>query len=270
MKNKEMHVVLFSGGAASAYVAKWVVDKYGKENCILLFTDTQWEDKDNHRFMEDVANYLNMDITRVADGRTPEDVFFEMRFLGNARMAKCSEELKVKQTLLFAEKLRSEGIEPILYFGIGYNEQHRADSLRDNYAHLPLEPIETRFPMVDSIGSELKAHYIIEHEWGIALPRMYELGFHHANCGGKCVRAGMHHFANLFMIWPESYAEFEDMEERFRIKYNLDVSMMKRNGGPFTLKEFREQTLELMSKEELKKYATEKDLETIPCFCSFS
>jgi hypothetical protein len=46
--------------------------------------------------------------------------------------------------------------------------------------------------------------------------------------------------------------------------------MMKRNGGPFTLKEFREETLELMSKEELKKYATEKDLETIPCFCSFS
>ena len=26
------HIIMFSGGASSAYVAKWVVDKYGKAN----------------------------------------------------------------------------------------------------------------------------------------------------------------------------------------------------------------------------------------------
>lgn len=268
MNNK--HIVMFSGGASSAYVAKWVVDTHGKDNVILFFTDTQWEDEDNYRFMEEVANYVGLEITRVVDGRTPEDVFFEQRFLGNARTAKCSEELKVKQTLLFVEELRKSGLEPIIYFGIGPAEAHRAESLTHHYTHLPLEPIEVRFPMIDSISSDLKAKYIIEHEWGIKLPRMYSLGFHHANCGGKCVRAGMHHFANLYLVWPDRYAEFEDMEERFRNKFNLDVSMMKRNSGPYTLKQLRVELLEKMSSNELKDYAKEKDIDTIPCFCSFS
>lgn len=268
MKNK--HLVMFSGGASSAFVAKWVVDKYGKDDVILFFTDTQWEDEDNYRFMEDVSNYIGVDITRVVDGRTPEDVFFEQRFLGNARTAKCSEELKVKQTLIYVDDLRMDGFEPIIYFGIGPQEKHRAESLTHHYTHLPLEPIEVRFPMIDSISSDLKAKYIIENEWGIKLPRMYYLGFHHANCGGKCVRAGMHHFANLYLVWPERFAEFEDMEERFRAKYNLDVAMMKKNSGPYTLKQFREEKLEKMSKPELEEYAKENDTDTIPCFCSFS
>jgi 3'-phosphoadenosine 5'-phosphosulfate sulfotransferase (PAPS reductase)/FAD synthetase len=91
------HLVMFSGGASSAYVAKWVVDKYGRDDVILFFTDTQWEDEDNYRFMEEAASYIGVEITRVVDGRTPEDVFFENRFLGNARHAQCSEELKLNK-----------------------------------------------------------------------------------------------------------------------------------------------------------------------------
>ncbi|MGI6359483.1 MAG: hypothetical protein ACOX02_00360 [Acholeplasmatales bacterium] len=113
---KEKHVVLYSGGASSSYVAKWVVDKYGKDNTILFHTDTLWEDEDNVRFMEECAAYLGMDITKRIDGRTPEDVFFEQRFLGNARFAKCSEELKVKQTLLFIDELREKGYEAYFIF----------------------------------------------------------------------------------------------------------------------------------------------------------
>lgn len=264
------HVIMFSGGASSAYVAKWIVDKFGKDEVVLFFTDTQWEDEDNYRFMEEVAAYIGIEITRRVDGRTPEDVFFEQRFLGNARTAKCSEELKVKQTLVYIEELRQSGYEPIIYFGIGPNEPHRAESLRHHYTHLPLDPVEVHFPMIESSNSDLKAKYIIEKEWSIKLPRMYDLGFHHANCGGRCVRAGMHHFANLYLVWPDRYAEFEDMEERFRAKFDLDVSMMKKDGGPFTLKQLREGTLEKMSLEELTLYAKEKDIDTIPCFCSFS
>ena len=267
---KDIHIVMFSGGASSAYIAKWVVDQFGIENSVLFFTDTQWEDEDNYRFMEDVAEYIGIEITRVADGRTPEDIFFEKRFLGNARMAKCSEVLKVRKTLDYVEELRMKGLEPILYFGIGPHEKHRADSLSKNYEHLPLEPIRTAFPMIDSISQEVKARYIVENEWKIKLPRMYELGFHHANCAGKCCRAGMHHFANLYLVWPHRYKEFEEMEERFRKEINDNVSMMKRNGKPYTLKEFRENELEKMEKKELEEYAKQKDTDSIPCFCSFS
>jgi hypothetical protein len=270
MEREIKHVIMFSGGASSSFVAKWVVDKYGKDNCILLFTDTLWEDSDNYRFLEECADYIGIDVTRLVDGRTPEEVFFEQKFLGNARFAKCSEELKVKQTLIYIEQLRLENKEPILYFGIGPHEIHRKDSLIHHYAHFPLEPVECRFPMIDSFSAEVKARYIIENEWKIKLPRMYDLGFHHANCKGRCVRGGLHHYANLYLEWPEVYAEQEEMEERFRSTFNLDVSIMKKDGKPYTLKYHRENILQKMTIEELKEYAKVRDVDLIPCFCSFS
>ncbi|MDD3052426.1 MAG: hypothetical protein PHR06_14970 [Candidatus Cloacimonetes bacterium] len=270
MEREIRHVAMFSGGASSAFVAKWIVDKYGSDNVILLFTDTLWEDADNYRFLEDTSEYIGVPITRLVDGRTPEEVFFEERFLGNARFAKCSEEIKVKQTLIFIEELRLKNYEPILYFGIGPHEKHRAESLSSHYEHFPLEPVECRFPMIDTFSKEVKARTIIENEWKIKLPRMYSFGFRHANCGGRCVRGGHHHYANLFLIWPEVYKAQEEMEERFRNQFQLDVSIMKKEGKPYTLKEHRINTLEKLSNEELVRYANQEDLDDIPCFCSFS
>jgi hypothetical protein len=99
---------------------------------------------------------------------------------------------------------------------------------------------------------------------------MYELGFLHANCGGRCVRGGLHHYANLYHKWPNVYLQQEKMEERFRSTYNLDVSIMKKDGKPYTLKEHRELILDKLSENELIEYASAHDIEEIPCFCSFS
>ncbi|MCT4795679.1 phosphoadenosine phosphosulfate reductase domain-containing protein [Exiguobacterium alkaliphilum] len=263
---KPVHVAMFSGGASSAYVAYHIVQKYGKENSILFFTDTLWEDMDNYRFMEEVADYIGLEITTSIDGRTPEEVFFDMRFLGNSRMAKCSEELKVRQTMIFLEELRDiHNLEPILHFGIGPHEQHRAINLQNFYEHNPIEPIETRFPMIEIFKEDMDAKTVIQNEWGIKLPRMYDLGFSHANCGGRCVRGGLGHYALLYKVWPDQYAEQEAMEERFREKFQKDVSILKRNGGPFTLREYRE----MMERDGVEAYLAEKD-DTVPCVCAFS
>lgn len=263
---KHVHVAMFSGGASSAYVAYHIVQKYGKENCVLFFTDTLWEDIDNYRFMEEVAEYIGMEITYRIDGRTPEEVFHDVRFLGNSRMAKCSEELKVRQTLIYLEELRDEhNLEPILYFGIGPHEQHRAINLQNFYEHNPIEPIATRFPMIETFTEDLDTKKIIRDEWKIALPRMYGFGFSHANCAGRCVRGGLGHYALLYKVWPEQYAEQEAMEERFRKKFDKDVSILKRNSKAFTLREYRE----MMERDGVETYLSEKD-DTIPCVCSYS
>ncbi|OZI12105.1 hypothetical protein CEW92_08460 [Bacillaceae bacterium SAS-127] len=257
---------MFSGGAASAYVAYYIVQKYGKDNCILFFTDTLWEDIDNYRFMEEVAEYIGVEITYRTDGRTPEEVFFDQRFLGNSRMAKCSEELKVRQTLIFLEELRDEqNLEPTLYFGIGPHEQHRAINLQNFYEHNPIEPIATRFPMIETFKEDLDTKKIIRDEWKISLPRMYGYGFSHANCAGRCVRGGLGHYALLYKVWPEQYLEQEAMEERFREKFQKDVAILKRKSQPFTLKTYRE----MMDAEGLESFLNEKD-DTIPCVCSYS
>ncbi|MGE7696704.1 phosphoadenosine phosphosulfate reductase family protein [Lysinibacillus sp. NPDC094177] len=263
---KPVHVAMYSGGASSAYVAYHIVQKYGKENCVLFFTDTLWEDIDNYRFMEEVAEYIGMEITYRTDGRTPEEVFHDVRFLGNSRMAKCSEELKVRQTLIYLEELRDEhNLEPILYFGIGPHESHRAINLQNFYEHNPIEPIATRFPMIETFTEDLDTKKIIRDEWKIALPRMYGLGFSHANCAGRCVRGGLGHYALLYKVWPDQYMEQEAMEERFREKFDKDVSILKRNSKAFTLREYRE----MMERDGIEKYLSEKD-DTIPCICSYS
>lgn len=265
-ERKPVHVAMFSGGASSAYVAYQMVQTHGKENCILFFTNTLWEDEDNYRFMDEVAEYIGIEVTERIDGRTPEEVFFETKFLGNSRLARCSEELKVKQTIVFLEELRDlENLEPILYFGIGPHESHRADNLKHFYEHFPLEPVETRFPMIETFREDTDAKYIIENEWGIKLPRMYELGFSHANCAGRCVRGGFQHYAQLYKIWPDQYALQEEMEEDFREHFERNVSILKKDGKPYTLKEYRER----MDEEGLEKFLKIQD-DTVPCVCSFS
>ncbi|WP_042200853.1 hypothetical protein [Paenibacillus camerounensis] len=288
-EKKVVHIAMFSGGAGSAFVANHMVQTYGKENCILFFTNTLWEDEDNYRFMEEVFNHIALEITERLDGRTPEEVFYDERFLGNARLAKCSEELKVRQTILFLEdELRNQkNLEPILYFGIGPHESHRADNLKEFYEHFPLDPIETRFPLIELFREDLDAKGIIRDEWGIQLPRMYNIveqlaeeendenaklalkygikGFSHANCAGRCVRGGFQHYALLYAIWPERYREQEEMEERFRASFKKDVSILKKNGGSYTIKEFRE----VMELEGFEKFLFKADAD-IPCVCSFS
>lgn len=280
MERKPVHVAMYSGGASSSYVAYNMVQRYGKENCILFFTNTLWEDEDNYRFMDEVAEYIGIEITERVDGRTPEEVFYDYRFLGNSRLAKCSEELKVYQTITFLEELRDEqNLEPILYFGIGPHEAHRAENLTEFYKHYPIEPIETRFPMIDTFTEDINVKEIIEKDWGIKLPRMYNIaeqlrpdlaakgitGFSHANCGGRCVRGGFQHYALLYSIWPDRYKEQEEMEERFRKHFDKNVSILKKDGGPYTLKEYRE----YLDREGVEKSLNIKE-DTVPCVCSYS
>jgi 3'-phosphoadenosine 5'-phosphosulfate sulfotransferase (PAPS reductase)/FAD synthetase len=90
------HIVFFSGGIGSFFTAKRVIEKEGKENVILLFTDTLIEDSDLYRFMDDVSSCFEIPITRLADGRTPWEVFKDVRYMGNSRIAQCSHLLKQK------------------------------------------------------------------------------------------------------------------------------------------------------------------------------
>ncbi|CAG9610633.1 hypothetical protein NEOCIP111885_04408 [Pseudoneobacillus rhizosphaerae] len=311
-ERKRVYIAMFSGGAGSAYVAYYMVQAFGKENCKLFFTNTLWEDVDNLRFMDEVSEYIGLEITEILDGRTPEEVFYDFKFLGNSRLAKCSEELKVRQTLVYLEELRdNENVEPILYFGIAPHEKHRRDDthlkrknniidenspdmnirkaagIRSFYEHFPLEPIETRFPLIETLREDINAKGIIQNEWGIQLPRMYTVavekaenendptarklveygikGFSHANCGGRCVRGGFQHYATLYAIWPDQYKEQEEMEERFRKHFDKNVSILKKNGGAYTLRQYRED----ITKEGIEKYLFKPD-DTIPCVCSFS
>ncbi len=118
------HIVSFSGGIASFFAAKRVVEKYGKENTILLFADTKMEDDDLYRFIKDCVKYLNVKLETIADGRDVWEVFKDVRFLGNSRIDPCSQILKRKLIKKWIEK-NFDVNNIVMHVGLDWTEEHR-------------------------------------------------------------------------------------------------------------------------------------------------
>jgi len=255
-----LHVVLLSGGLSSAFTLERVIKEYGRENTVAFHTDTRWEDEDNYRFMGEIASHFNAKLENRMDGRIPPEVWFKERYLVGKNLAKCSLALKTKQTQKYISELQAQDIEPILYFGIGKHEEHRAVNLDYRYC-----PIECRFPMVDNPLSNDQMKLICESQWGIKIPRMYRFGFSHSNCGGRCIKGGLGHFARLLDIWPDRYAEVEQYEREFRKTINPDIAILKdRRGGQtkyMTLECYRQRLTTGTIFEE-------KDEDLTPCECA--
>jgi hypothetical protein len=216
------HIVFFSGGIGSFYTAKRVIEAHGKENVVLLFTDTLIEDEDLYRFMDDAANLFDVPVTKIADGRTPWEVFKDVKFLGNSRLAQCSHILKQKT----AEKWIKANYAPeecILYLGIDWSEEHRTKSPRRNWA-----PYQVEFPMCEE--PYLSKDEMIEGltKVGIEIPKLYKMGFSHNNCGGTCVRAGQGHFINLLKQMPERFEQIEKFEKEMQEYLDRDVTILTR------------------------------------------
>ncbi len=95
------HVIMYSGGAASYVAAKRVIEWYGKENVILLFADTQTEDKDLYRFLKDSITALGLEITipeRTDRYKAVGDiwgVFEKDKFIAKNGAGICSDRLKI-------------------------------------------------------------------------------------------------------------------------------------------------------------------------------
>jgi hypothetical protein len=230
---------MYSGGIGSYMAAKRVVEKHGKENTILLFNDTNTEDEDLYRFIKETVAKLGAEYVCLNDGRDVWQVFKDVRFLGNSRIAPCTRILKQEP----ARKWIKENFKPdevTLYVGIDWTEYHRMDKVVKNWAPYTVlapmceKPLICKKEMLDLLADD-----------GIKVPRLYELGFSHNNCGGFCVKAGQGHFANLLKKLPEVYKYHEEKEQEM-IKYlGSDVAILKRTKNkvtyPLTLKQLREE-----------------------------
>src|SRR5437868_3892453 len=123
------HVVMFSGGIGSWAAAKRVASRSATKDLTLLFSDTLIEDADLYRFLDDAAANIGVTLIRVADGRTPWDVYRDERFLGNSRVDPCSKLLKRRP----AERWLRENCDPretVVYLGIDWTEAHRFERTR--------------------------------------------------------------------------------------------------------------------------------------------
>lgn len=236
------HVVMFSGGIGSWAAAKRVVANHGAADVTLLFTDTRMEDEDLYRFIEEAAANVGAPLVKVAEGRNPWHVFFDERFLGNSRIDPCSKILKRQESEKWLQA-NCDPAETTLYVGIDWSEEHRFTRLRDRHA---VNGWVYEAPMCDApYLSKIDVMAWLKAE-GIALPRLYQMGFAHNNCGGFCIKAGKGHYANLLRAMPDRFAKHEAMEQAIRVYLSKDVSILTDTVGekktPLTLKDFRIRT----------------------------
>jgi len=231
------HLVMFSGGIASWGAARRCVEKYGHENVTLLFSDTKIEDEDLYRFLHQTADMLKAPLVILADGRTPWEVFKDVRFMGNSRVDPCSRILKREITRKWLED--AYGPEEVtVHLGMDWTEMHRMDRARPHWEPYTIDAPLLWKPMIGKpqLISDLA-------ELNIELPKLYKLGFQHNNCGGFCIKAGHANFKHLLETMPERYAEHEREEESLREYLDSDVAVLRdRTGGeskPLTLRNFR-------------------------------
>ena len=226
-----MNIATLSGGIMSFYTAYLSIIKYGKENVLLYFNDTKWEHKDLYRFLDDIKNYLDKDIFFDSDGRTPEQVFFDERFLGCNRVPLCSRVLKAERL----QKFYKDGDN--LIFGIGIEESHRKQRIIASYQVVYAKTgkfCTVEFPLIENAIPKYEIDKWFS-QTGIKRPELYTLGFEHNNCSGGCVRQGKRQWKKLLATLPDVYDERENLEQKFRDKFGKG-SYLK----DMTLKELRE------------------------------
>lgn len=232
-------VVRLSGGVPSYFAAKRAIEKYGRENVVCLFADTRMEDEDLYRFLGQATESLGVNTRWIAEGRTPWEVMFDERLIGNSRRDPCS---KILKRHFMDRWMKANGYTPensIVVVGLTWDEHHRLDTFRERMYPQPVDAPLCDPPYLDrdQMCSMLRAE-------GIEPPRLYGLGFSHNNCGGFCIKAGQAQFRLLLKYFPKRYAEHEAKEEALRAIVGDHSIMRDRRGGeskPLTMKSFREQ-----------------------------
>jgi 3'-phosphoadenosine 5'-phosphosulfate sulfotransferase (PAPS reductase)/FAD synthetase len=266
LSKEQDQLILISGGLASFEAARRVISKFGKERVKLWFFDTLIEDEDLYRFLDEIEKSLGVPITKFADGRNPWEVFKDERYIGNSHADLCSKNLK---RVLLEKLLRKEYPQKdvILYFGLEWSEEHRIKALQPRWEQ---KGYKVDFPLAWEPLLFAEDYRKISESIGIPIPRLYNLGFGHNNCGGACIKAGIQQWALLYEKFPERYKWHEEKEQELRKHLRKNVSILRnRRGGrtrPMTLRFLRwrlEKTQDKPTKDVV-------DESTCSCFFNFS
>lgn len=205
---KELIVVWFSCGAASAVAAKLTLDKYGDTyNVMIVNNPIKEEDPDNLRFKDDIEKWLNHPIIEAKNKKFPNasivEVFDKRKYISGVYGAPCTLELKKNARYQF--ELDNDIDYHVL--GFTFDEQKRHDRFIINERE-NLLPV-----LIDAKITKGRCFEILE-ENGIKLPEIYKLGYPNANCIG-CVKSQSPTYWNLVRkTFPDVFEQREEQSRR--------------------------------------------------------
>lgn len=179
---KEMIVVWFSCGAASAVAAKLTLDQYGDTcNVRILNNPILEEDEDNSRFLKDVEKWLGVAIERVTNSKYPTcsavDVWEKRQYMSGVAGAPCTLELKKVARHQF------EMDNDIDWHVLGFTSEEKK-----RFCNFQERERLNTLPVLIEHGFSKSDCYRYLQEAGIRPPISYERGYPNANCKG-CVKA---------------------------------------------------------------------------------
>lgn len=189
-KDGDVIAVWFSCGAASAVAAVETVRQYGERCDVrILNNPVAEEDEDNLRFGDDIERLIGKKIELVTNEQigtvSAEKVWDQRGAMSFPKGAPCTIELKKRARQLYEQKHRVDW--HVLGFTLDERRRHERFVLTERSNVLPVL-IEAGLSKQDCVS------YL--EKLGIALPRMYSLGYPNANCVG-CVKATSPTYWNL-------------------------------------------------------------------------
>lgn len=223
-KQGDKIAVWFSCGAASAVAAKKTLELYPDCDVRILNSPILEEDEDNRRFLSDVQDWLDKPIEIIRSSKFPSqsavEVWDKRRFMSSVSGAPCTVELKKVPRQIW------EADNDVDWHVLGFTaeEEHRAKRFvlteRDN-----LLPV-----LVNQKIGKVECMEIISAA-GIALPRVYKMGYPNANCIG-CVKATSPTYWNLVRkTHPDVF------EQRAKQSREIGVKLTRVNGERIFLDE---------------------------------
>lgn len=295
-------VAKISGGVGSWSATRRDIERRGRDNLTLLFTDTLCEDQDAYRFLiAGAAILLGIDLppgarpaitdfpawedrepykafvmglresTKVllpglvwlADGRDPWDIYEHERFLGNSRIDPCSKILKRQISYRWLRGHCDPSVTTIIV-GIDYEEIERFDDGRGGgiQPRAKAQGWRVEAPLCDPPYLSWADRQRAIREHGLWLPRLNALGFAHNNCGGFCCKGGQGHWKLMLRVFPERYAYCEWREQQIIAKLGNVSMLTDRRGGDGK----KPLTLETLRQRELR---PDEAAEMGACGCFF-
>ncbi len=278
-------VVSVSSGASSAVAAERTMQRYGKDNVDLVFADTQREHPDNYRFLADLEKRWGKTIIRLADGRQPENVWDDRQIIPNDQIAPCTFELKLKLIIEYVKGLRAQGYTVVMCIGYSLKDTRDNNGTKKFREQFP-KWMQERYPgrmLATAVNwSQNQLAYVefpamwkpidldvleTVKSWGIALPKMYEMGFTSANCNGDCPKGGVKHWRRVLTHFPTVYAEREEWEREKRKdpRFAAHTILTKEIRGEtvnVTLEELRKET-EGRNPHQMRLLDLQDDLENV-------
>jgi hypothetical protein len=243
-------VVSFSTGLSSALACERVLAKFNPNEVnevYVVFMDTLIEDEDNYRFAGEVYQrwaklYPGWQHIRLTEGVDPYEVADKHNMIFNQRRHPCTRVLKIEPFMRWLETLDGPST---VYIGFDYSELHRTEATTRNYEEAGYG---VDYPLLWRPVEERDYSQVARDDWEIEPPRMYGMGYSHANCGGRCVAMGQKDWLLTLINFPERFAQVEEWERQMRKregphKYAILRRSINGISTPMTLEELRERYL---------------------------